>query len=95
MKTFDVKLDVEKALYSPMQILFNVSGDDVDSVQLNFEFVQDDEPFDLTGFEIQLGTKKSSGKVVYQNIGIDNAVGGTATTLLSHNAYDEQGIQTC
>src|SRR3954470_6296639 len=79
-KTFDIKLDIEKNLYSPMQILFYVSNTDVDSVELNFEIIQDDAPFDLTGTSLQMAIKKPSGAVIYEGIEITSAPEGKANT---------------
>ncbi len=92
LKTFDIKLDVEKDLYSPMQILFNVSNNDIESVQLNFEILQDENPFDLTGKTIQMAIQSPSRKVVYVGIEIQEPVQGKASARLSQGAYLEEGI---
>jgi hypothetical protein len=92
LKTFDIKLDIEKDLYSPMQILFNVSNSDVESVQLNFEILQDENPFDLTGKTIQMAIQSPSRKVVYAGIEITEPIEGKASAILSQNAYLEEGI---
>ena len=90
-KTFDIKLDVEKDLYSPMQILFNVSNSD-DSVELSFEITQDETPFDLTGKTIQIAVQDPSKIVVYQDIQIDEPILGKASVKLSQDAYDGVGL---
>jgi hypothetical protein len=45
-------------------------GSDLDSVELQFEIMQDDNPFDLTGKTIELAILKPSGKTVFQNVEI-------------------------
>jgi hypothetical protein len=92
-KTFPIKLDIEKDIYSPMQILFEVSNSD-DAVQLLFEFVQDETPFDLTGKTVQLAIQNPSLKVFYQDVQIENPTLGKASTTLSKIAYDQSGIHT-
>jgi len=93
-KTFDIKLDVERNLYSPMQILFYVANNDVDSVELDFEIIQDDQPYDLTGKTLQMAIKKPSGAVIYEGIEITSAPEGKANTTLHQTAYIESGLHT-
>jgi hypothetical protein len=93
VKTFEIKLDVEKSLYSPMQILFNVSNQDV-GIDLSFEFTQDDAIFDLTGKTLELVIQKPSRKVIHHTIEIDDATGGKASATLPQNSYEEYGIHS-
>ena len=90
VKTFDIKIDIEKDIYPPMQIQFEVSNSD-DSVQLNFEFVQDDIPFDLTG-SVQLAVSNPSNRVFYQDIEIESPVDGKASVQLSQLAFQQAGL---
>jgi len=91
VKSFDIKIDIEKDIYSPMQIQFEVSNSD-DSVELNFEFVQDDNPFDLTGQTIQLAVSNPSNKIFYQDIQIENPVEGKASAQLSNQGFNQAGL---
>ena len=90
-KTFDVKIDIEKDLYSPMQILFNVSNSD-NSVEVFFELLQDDIPFDLTGKTIQLAVQDPAQKVFYQDVLIEDPTQGKASVKLSQDAYQGVGL---
>ena len=92
-KTFEIKLDIEKDIYSPMQILFEVSNSD-DSIQLLFDFVQDETPFDLTGKTVQLAVQNPSLKVFYQDVQLENPILGKASATLSQISYDQTGIHT-
>jgi hypothetical protein len=92
LKTFEIKLDVEKDLYSPMQILFNVSNSDVDSVELQYLITQDEKPFDLTGKTMQMAIQNPSRKIIYQGIEIVSALEGKAICRLPQGAYLEEGI---
>jgi hypothetical protein len=94
LKTFEIILDVEKEIYSPAQILFSVSRNDYNSVELQFTIQQDNEALDLTGKSLELGIKKPSGLVVYQPIAISDAIRGKAAAVLSVQAYAEFGLIT-
>jgi hypothetical protein len=94
LKSYDVKLDLENNLYSPMATLFEVSNEDLETVAIAFSITQDNKPFDLTGTTVELAIKKPSGLTVYQDCTITAAAAGTATTLLSTQAYVEYGIYT-
>jgi hypothetical protein len=94
MKTFDVKLDIEKELYFFPNTLFTVSREDLDSIELHFEITQDGAAMDLTGTTVEIAIKKPSGYVVYQEMEITDAVNGKATSNLAVQAYAEYGIYT-
>jgi hypothetical protein len=94
VKTFDILLDIEKEIYSPSNLLFSVSINDLNNVQLNFVITQDGAPIDLTNTTIELAVKKPSGLATYQDCEITSAIEGKATVLLSLQAYDEYGIYT-
>jgi len=94
VKTFDILLDIEKELYSPSNLLFSVSTNDLNNIQLNFVITQDGTPLDLTNKTIELGVKKPSGIATYQDCEITNGIEGKATVLLSLQAYDEYGFYT-
>jgi BppU N-terminal domain len=94
LKTFDILLDIEKDLYSPANILFNVSRNDFESIQLNFTIMQDEKPVDLTGQTVEMAIKKPSGLSVYQAVEITDPTAGKAEARLSIQAYVEFGIHT-
>ena len=94
LKTYEIPLDLEKVLYTPSTLLFNVSRNDFDSVQLIFQIKQDDLPIDLTNKTVELAVKKPSGLTVYQQAEITNAIQGEAKILLSIQAYVEYGVHT-
>ena len=94
VKTFDILLDIEKEIYSPSNLLFSVSINDLNNVQLNFVITQDGAPIDLTNKTIELAVKKPSGLATYQDCEITSGIEGKATVLLSLQAYDEYGIYT-
>ena len=93
-KTFDIKLDIEKDIYSPSQVQFTISQSDFDSVELVFNIIQDEKPFDLSGKVVEIGIKKPSGLTVYQNLNVINETLGELTAVLSNQAYVEFGIHT-
>ena len=92
VKTFDILLDLEKELYSPSSLLFSISRNDFNSVQLNFVITQDGTPIDLANKTIELAVKKPSGLTVYQACEITNAQQGKAKLDLNQQAYIEYGI---
>jgi hypothetical protein len=94
LKTYEIVLDIEKDLYNSSNILFTVSRNDFDSVELTFHIKQDDTNFDLTGTTVQLAIKKPSGLTVYQDCEITNALEGEAKIRLSNQSYIEYGIYT-
>jgi BppU N-terminal domain/Phage tail repeat like len=94
VKTFDILLDLEKELYSPSSLLFSVSRNDFNTVQLHFIITQDGTPFDLTNKTVELAVKKPSGLTVYQACEITNALGGKTKLDLNQQAYIEYGIYT-
>lgn len=94
VKTFDILLDLEKDLYSPSSLLFTVSRNDFNTVQLNFVVTQDGTPVDLTNKTVELAVKKPSGLTVYQACEITSAIEGKAKIDLSQQAYIEYGIYT-
>jgi hypothetical protein len=91
-KTFEILLDMEKDLYTPSNLLFNVSTNDFESVELLFTITQDAAPLDLTGKTVDLAIKKPSGLTVYQSIEITDALDGNAAAMLSLQAYVEFGV---
>src|SRR5690242_2876189 len=94
IKSFDVKLDIEEILYSSSMLLFSVSQNDFNDIQLNLIIEQDGKPLDLTGTTIELAVKKPSGLTVYQNADITEAAAGLAAAFLSVQAYAEYGVCT-
>ena len=78
VKTFDILLDLEKELYSPSSLLFSISRNDFNSVQLNFVITQDGTPIDLSNKTVELAVKKPSGLTVYQACEITSAQEGKA-----------------
>ena len=92
VKTFDILLDIEKELYNPSSLLFTVSRDDFNTIQLNFAISQDGKVVDLTNKIVELAIKKPSGLTVYQDCEITNALQGLAQTYLSQQAYIEYGV---
>src|SRR4051794_19843405 len=73
-------------------LLFSVSRNDFDSVQLNFKIRQDESNFNLTGSTVELAIKKPSGLTVYQACEIRDAIAGEASVLLSIQGYVEFGV---
>ena len=94
VKTFDILLDLEKELYSPSSLLFSVSRNDFNTVQLNFVITQDGTPIDLTNKTVELAIKKPSGLTVYQVCEITSTQEGKAKLALNQQAYIEYGIYT-
>ena len=94
VKTFDILLDLEKELYSPSSLLFSVSRNDFNTVQLNFVITQDGTPVDLTNKTVELAVKKPSGLSIYQACEITSAKEGKAKLALNQQAYIEYGIYT-
>ena len=93
-KTFEILLDIEKDLYTPSNLLFNVSRNDFESIDLLFTIVQDEAALDLTGATVELAIKKPSGLTVYQPVEITDAAEGKAAARLSIQAYVEFGIHS-
>ena len=91
-KTFEILLDVEKELYTPSNLLFNVSRNDFEFVELLFTITQDQKALDLTDKTVELAIKKPSGLVVYQTVEITDAPDGNAAAILSIQAYVEFGV---
>jgi hypothetical protein len=91
LKTFDILLDIEKELYTMANILFSVSMNDNDTIQLNFEIKQDEEPMNLTNTTVELAVKKPSGKTVFQAAEVTDAEKGLASIRLSEQAFVEFG----
>ena len=94
VKTFDILLDLEKDLYNSSSLLFTVSRNDLNTIQLNFVITQDGAPIDLTDKTVELAVKKPSGLTVYQTCEITSAIEGKANVILSQQAYIEFGIYT-
>ena len=91
-KTFEILLDIEKDLYTPSALLFNVSTNDFETVELLFTIKQDEAGLDLTGTIVELAIRKPSGLVVYQTVEITDADDGKAAAKLSLQAYVEFGV---
>ena len=94
VKTYDILLDIEKELYSPSSLLFSISINDFNSVQLNFVITQDGTPLELTNKIVELAIKKPSGLTVYQTCEITNVNEGKAKVLLNTQSYVEYGVYT-
>jgi hypothetical protein len=95
LKTFNVTLDIEKELYNPAIMAFSISQADLDIVELTIQINQDGAPFDLSGStSAQLGIKKPSGLVVYQDLEITNSAEGELRAVLTNQTYIEWGIYT-
>jgi hypothetical protein len=94
VKSFDVLLDLEKELYNPSTLLFSVSRNDFNTIQINFIITQDGTPIDLTNKTVELAVKKPSGLTVYQDCEIKTAIEGKAQIELNQQAYIEYGIYT-
>jgi hypothetical protein len=94
LKTYDILLDLEKELYTPSTLLFSVSRNDYETVQLTLKINQDGAAFDLTGKTVELAVKKPSGLTVYQQAEVTEATAGEATLMLSIQAYVEYGVHT-
>jgi hypothetical protein len=91
LKTFNVKLDIKRELENPS---FTVSQNDLNTVQLVFNVVQDGSPFDLTGLIPRLSIKKPSGLTVFQDSEVTDVVNGVCQVTLSSQAYAEIGLYT-
>jgi hypothetical protein len=94
LKTYEIILDVEKELYTPSSLLFSVSRNDLESIELQFTINQDNNPFDLTGTTVELAIKKPSGLTVYQDCEITGATEGKASARLTIQGYVEYGVHT-
>jgi hypothetical protein len=95
LKTYDVTLDIEKELYNPAIMAFSISQADLSIVELTITINQDDVILDLTDANsIQLGIKKPSGLVVYQDLEVIDARAGKVRAILTNQSYIEWGIYT-
>jgi baseplate upper protein BppU/tail-like repeat protein/tail fiber-like repeat protein len=95
LKTFNVTLDIEKELYNPAIMSFSISQADLSIVEITMIIRQDDNNFDLTeATSVQLGIKKPSGLVVYQDCEITDPAAGEIKATLTNQAYIEWGIYT-
>ena len=94
LKTYEINLDIEKELYSPSNLLFSVSNNDFETIELTFIISQDEISLNLLGTTVDLAIKKPSGLTVYQNCEIIDAFEGTAKVMISNQAYNEYGIHT-
>ena len=94
LKTYDVFLDLENELYNPSNILFSISRNDFETIELKLMISQDDVRFNLTGLSVEIAIKKPSGLTVYQDCIITNAVEGEASVKLTTQSYLEYGIHT-
>lgn len=92
VKTFDIVLDLEKDLYSPSQQLFTLSQSDVGTAEFIFHIMQDDQKVNLMDTTVQLGIKRPSGSVFYQDCDLTDAFQGEAQVLLASPAYVDTGI---
>ena len=94
LKTYEISLDIEKELYSPSNLLFSVSNNDLETIELTFVILQDNVSLNLLGSTVDLAIKKPSGLTVYQNCEIVDAFEGTAKVMISNQSYIEYGIHT-
>ena len=94
LKTYEIALDIEKELYSPSTLVFSISRNDFETIELTFLLSQDDTRLNLTGSTVELAIKKPSGLTVYQTCEIVNAIEGEAKVMLSNQSYIEYGIHT-
>jgi hypothetical protein len=94
VKTYDILLDIEKELYNPSSLLFSVSRNDFNTIQLNFVITQDGSPLDLTDKTVELAIKKPSGLTIYQTCEVTSDLEGKAEVLLNTQSYIEYGIYT-
>lgn len=95
LKTYQVNLDIEKELYNPAIMSFSISQADLSIVELTLIISQDEAAFDLTdATSVQLGIKKPSGLVVYQDCEITDPPRGEIKATLTNQAYIEWGIYT-
>ena len=85
-------LDVEKELYTPSTLLFNVSTNDFESIQLTFTINQDGTSVNLTDTIVELAIKKPSGLSTYQVCEITDPIQGKAVISLSIQSYLEYGV---
>ena len=85
-------LDVEKELYTPSTLLFNVSTNDFESIQLTFTIKQDGLNVNLTDAIVELAIKKPSGLSTYQVCEVMDPVEGKAVISLSLQSYIEYGV---
>ena len=92
LKTYEIILDIEKEIYNPSMLLFNISRNDFESIELTFLISQDDIRLDLNNSTVELAVKKPSGLTVYQPCEITNASQGEAKVKLSMQAYIEYGV---
>jgi hypothetical protein len=92
VKSYEIVLDIEKDLYAPSNLLFTVSRNDLDSVELHFIIKSDNTKIDLTGHTLELAIMKPSGHTVYQPVELREATEGRGVALLSIQAYIEAGV---
>ena len=91
-KTYDILLDIEKEIYTPSNLLFSISRNDFETIELTLKISQDDTRLDITGTTVELAIKKPSGLTVYQVCEITNAAQGEATVKLNVQSYAEYGV---
>ena len=91
-KTYEITLDIEKELYTPSDLLFSVSRNDFEAVEVIFTIFQDETRLNLTDTTVELAIKKPSGLTVYQSCEIVDPIQGKAKVMLSIQAYIEYGI---
>jgi BppU N-terminal domain/Pectate lyase superfamily protein/Right handed beta helix region len=90
-KTFDITLDLEKAVQNP---IFTVNTNDLRTVQLDISVVQDDRPVDLTDANVRIAIIKPDRKTIFQEVDIIDAELGLCEVVLDTQAYIVPGKYT-
>jgi hypothetical protein len=88
LKTFEITLDLEKQTKNNT---FNVSQNDLNSIQINMTILQDGKIVDLTGTEVKLVIKKPRGKKVFQFCDLTEPTKGKVTVILDTQSIIEAG----
>jgi hypothetical protein len=88
LKTFDIILDLEKQTKNN---IFNVSQNDLNSIQINMTILQDSKSVDLTGTIPRIVIRKPRGKKVIQDCNFVNAAQGLISVVLDTQSLIEAG----
>jgi hypothetical protein len=88
LKTFDIILDLEKQTKNN---IFNVSQNDLNSIQINMTILQDGKTVNLTGTIPRIVIKKPRGKKVIQDCDIVDAVNSKISVILDTQSIIEAG----
>lgn len=84
IKTFNVTVDVEQPINNKS---FSVNTNDLNSLQLNINVVQDNKPIDLTGKTVRIAIVKQDRKTVFQDCKVTGAKEGRCEVILGTQAY--------